>query len=78
MRKARTLRISTNLLCDFLHGPVPPGITQQGFPSDAKIVDSRMVGSSIELLIESDTFDPVPTLGPFPMMEVTFTRQYQA
>ena len=71
--RRRILRISMQLLEDFLRVPVPPGLTAEGFPADAKITGAcidPMNSRVIILVVESAEFsaaDPEE-------MTVTFTQ----
>jgi hypothetical protein len=58
MAGRKTLRISPELLVDFLRNPVPRGITAEGLPDDARIVDAQYdcAFGCIVLLVESKRF----------------------
>ncbi len=54
----KTLRISADLLMQFLKEPIPPGITQEGIPFDAVIEGAWFEPTgTIVLLIASHQFE---------------------
>jgi len=57
--KRKTLRISAELLADFLKNPVPPGIAQKGMPLDAVIERAWFdsVINAVVLLVASSEFE---------------------
>ena len=75
--KLRRLRISPELLAQFLSEPTPPGLSSDA-PADLKIVDCRWFDSAIELLVTSATFnDPADVSEPVPLWNVRFHREYR-
>jgi hypothetical protein len=62
--KIKTLKVSPELLMDFLKNPVPPGITQEGLPADAKIVWAGWEPGTIIFHLESNEFDSGGELTP--------------
>ena len=75
MKNLRRLRISPELLTEFLVHPVPPGITSDA-PEDLKIVGCQWTDTrTIELLVWSATFtDPADIADPEPLWELRFHR----
>lgn len=80
-RRVKFLRISAELLADFLKQPVPPGITSEGLPTDARITNTAWEAdlSIIRLTLESDSFPEVRPGEEIPQMSpLYFHREYPA
>jgi hypothetical protein len=77
--KRKRLRITPDLLADFLVSPVPPGISTDA-PLDLRIVGCCWLldDDVIELIVSSDSFAEVPTGEVLPLMKVTFHRETRA
>jgi hypothetical protein len=75
----RILRVSPELMAEFLKRPTPPGLTAQGMPEDARIVDARWdwLRKCITLFVESASFEEAyePDGDP-PLLDLTFTRAF--
>jgi hypothetical protein len=67
----RALAISAELLTQFLMTPVPPGLTAEGMPPDARIVGAKWDQDRREVVVDvqSETFT---TADP---MRVTFRQE---
>ena len=65
--KVRRLQISTELLFDLFRAGAHAGgytVTQDGIPEDAELVNVQHAWpNTVELLIRSETFEPVPLVG---------------
>jgi len=73
----RIVRISPELLMEFLKRPTPPGIASMGLPDDARIVDAKWnyVAQCIDLFVESALFDEAyGAHGEPSLLPLTFTR----
>jgi hypothetical protein len=79
-RRRKTLTISCGLVADLFRDgeSCRYRVTDDGLPADARVVDAKFDGfrDEVQLLIESDEFEPVPDGQPWPaicpMMRVVF------
>lgn len=75
--KLRRVRISPEMLAEFLTNPVPPGISSDA-PADLKILNCLWIDHVIELLVSSATFDePGDVLEPVPLWDIHFHKEAQ-
>ncbi len=72
--RRKTIRISPELLCEFLANPTPPGI-HSDFPPGARIVGCTMDETMmIVAIVEHPDFPEVPPGEQAPDLVVRFTR----
>ena len=74
-KRVKRLCISKELLLDFLKNPVPPGISQEGIPQDARIVFAEWDHKDsicIEIYLESEAFTLVVPQSIVPALVPTY------
>ena len=72
--KRKLLRMSGDLLMDFLKNPVAPGLTQDGLPDDASIVGTAWDGRILTLVLQSTSFETVKHGDKYPILDVTYRK----
>jgi hypothetical protein len=80
-RRRKILRLSVPGFLAMVRGAFPPAeVIADPVPADARVVDVRLapwgLPETLEVLLESDAFDPVPDGEVYPVLSPMYRRTY--